>query len=156
MSSCSSSNVSLTGCTFTGIKDYGVLMVTNDATWGSGNVRLNIADLSLTLSGGAIAGVAVNAPVANAPYVGALDISQSTLNGGAAGVLVSGSLASANIHDNASTITGALIGVDVDGGSASLTQDNITANGTGVRVSNSGTLSSVTNNFITIILRMVF
>jgi hypothetical protein len=65
------------------------------------------------------------------------------------GVLVSGAKASANIHNNVATITKALVGVDIDGGTATLTQNNITDNETGVRVKNGGNLVSATQNFIT-------
>ncbi|MGB4852190.1 MAG: DUF1565 domain-containing protein, partial [Ignavibacteria bacterium] len=85
----------------------------------------------------------------NATLVSALDISNSALNGAPTGVLVTGTLASAYIHDNPSLFTGAVTGVDVDGGSAAIYRNNITAIGTGIRVKNSGNLDSVKENFIT-------
>ncbi len=149
MSNSPSANVSLTGGSFNNIKEHGVLMSTNDATWGSGDVRLTINNVPIAMSAGSTAAVAVDAPAANSPYVGVLDISNSTISGSSGtGVLVKGSLASANIHNNASTITGFVIGVDIDGGSASLFQNDINTNGTGVRVKNSGNLTSTTENFI--------
>src|SRR5205085_12226085 len=40
------------------------------------------------------------------------------------------------------------VGVDVDGGNASLYRNKINANGTGVRVKNGGNLTSTTRNYI--------
>ncbi|MBK7094708.1 MAG: HYR domain-containing protein [Saprospiraceae bacterium] len=83
-------------------------------------------------------------------------ISSNTISGGNTGIYVydfngatDGYAATATIQNNASTITGAVIGVDIDGGSASILANKIDANGTGVRVKNSGTLTTTTNNFIT-------
>ena len=149
LSNSPSANVSLTGGSFTGIKEHGVLAVNSDPNWGAGNARLDIDNIDITMSAGALAGIAASGPVVNAPNLVDLEVTNTTVNGGAAGVLVSGSLATANIHNNPSTITGATIGVDIDGGTATLYRNNITANGTGVRVINSGNLTSATENFIT-------
>src|SRR5207244_3486872 len=71
----------------------------------------------------------------------------STINGGTSGVVVQGSAASANIHDNGASIHGATIGIDVNGGSATITSDHIYDNGTGIRLTNSGTATVTSNNF---------
>ena len=178
MTNCPSSNITLTGGAFNNIRDYGILMVNNDPTWGAGDVRLTVTNLPITMSPGASAGVldsTDNSFASNllgeellrtrlnrkepelsglktsssSTYLSDLDISNSTITGGASGIRVSGTLASANIHDNPSTITGAVTGVEVDGGTAALYRNNITANGTGVRVKNSGNLDSATENYIT-------
>jgi len=179
MSNCPSSNVSINGGSFNNIKDLGVLMVNNDPSWGPGDVRLKITDLPITMSSGSTAGVSVSIdnsyasltgpnelsqrmnrgeeklkvqslPKDNPTYLGALEISHSTISGSmGTGIAVSGQLASANIHDNDSTITGAAIGIDVNEGSATITRNTITANATGVRVTNNGSVDSLTNNFIT-------
>ncbi len=84
------------------------------------------------------------------PYL-VVDINNNTISGStSAGIYVLGSLGggSANIHNNDATITGAVIGVDIDGSTAGLFQNNIYANGTGVRVINGGNLTSATENFI--------
>ncbi|MBS1550701.1 MAG: hypothetical protein JST15_01370, partial [Bacteroidetes bacterium] len=183
MTNCPSSNVSISGGSFSNIRDYGIMMVNNDLTWGAGDSRLTVNNLGITMSPGAYAGILdsvdnnfLNNPTASdksvyrpgrkdepvidksvtdnpltAPgsTVAVLNISNSTINGGLSGIKVKGTQASANIHDNPSTITGAVIGVDIDGGTAAVYRNTITANGTGVRVKNSGNLDSATENFIT-------
>jgi hypothetical protein len=183
MTNCPSSNVTLSGGAFNNIRDNGIVMVNNDLTWGAGDSRLTVNNLSITMSPGAYAGildstdnnflnnptssntpayrlgrkdaVEIDKSVTNKPLtapgstVSVLNISNSTVNGGLSGIKVKGTQASANIHDNPSTITGAVTGVDIDGGTAAIYRNNITANGTGVRVKNSGNLDSITENFIT-------
>jgi len=183
MSNCPSSNVTLSGGAFNNIRDYGILMVNNDLSWGDGDARLTVNNLAINMSPGSYAGVLdstdnnfLNSPtVSNLPVnrigrkdevvvdksvtnnsstspgstVSVLNISNSTITGGQNGIKVSGTQASANIHDNPTTITGAVIGVDIDGGTAAIYRNNITANGTGVRVKNSGNLDSAMENFIT-------
>ena len=77
------------------------------------------------------------------------EVMNTTITGGATGILVSGADATANVHDNPSTITLSGIGIDVDGGTATVHRNNITANGLGVRATNGGKLTAVTENFIT-------
>ncbi|MGB4849703.1 MAG: SprB repeat-containing protein, partial [Saprospiraceae bacterium] len=149
MSNCPSTNVSLTDGSFTGIKDYGVLAVNKDATWGAGDARLTIDNMKITMNSGATAGVAADAPSAVAANVVVLDVAHTTITGGSAGLRAKGDLASANLHNNPSTITGAVIGVDIDASTVTIFQNNITANDTGVRVINGGNLTSATENFIT-------
>src|SRR5262249_16847290 len=70
---------------------------------------------------------------------------------GSAGTGVGVGTGSVLINNGASggnTISGFATGVDVNGGTATLTQSTITGNGTGVAVRNGGTLVSATNNFI--------
>ncbi len=63
-------------------------------------------------------------------------------------ILIEGSDASANIHDNLSTITGNEIGVLVDNGNATITNNTISANGTGILFQNDGTGEAHHNNII--------
>ncbi|MBL0237569.1 MAG: HYR domain-containing protein, partial [Saprospiraceae bacterium] len=63
------------------------------------------------------------------------------------GVLIQGSSASAIIKDNISSINGMAIGIDVDGGSATIENNHIYDNGIGVRFINSGTGTVKTNKF---------
>jgi hypothetical protein len=72
-----------------------------------------------------------------------------TTAGAGTGILVIGASASTYVHDNLSTITGNVIGIDINGGSATVTSNTIMANGIGIRVTNGGTLSSATLNAIT-------
>ncbi len=115
----------------------------------AGNTSATIDGVSITNA--SIAGIRINdnASNTNNATVSAEIKGQTEVSGSPVGILVVGSDASANIHNNASTITGNIIGVDVDGSTSSLYQNNITANGTGVRVINSGNLTSATENFIT-------
>ncbi|MBK7375304.1 MAG: hypothetical protein IPJ02_07055 [Chitinophagaceae bacterium] len=143
-----SNNVSVTGGSISDVKDYGIRIVNNDATWGSGDAKVTVDDITINAPLAAAA-VSVSGAVAFSPYVSVLDIAHSTISGSNTGIQVSGSLASANIHNNVATITGTTTAVDIDGGTASITQNTITSNATGVRVQNSGNLTAVTNNFIT-------
>ena len=104
----------------------------------------------VTVTGATIAGIRVNDNPSNTnnATVSAEVKGNTTVSGSPAGILVFGSDATGNVHNNASSITGNTIGVDLDGGSASLYQNNIYANGTGVRVINDGKLTSTTENFI--------
>ncbi|MEO6189094.1 MAG: T9SS type A sorting domain-containing protein, partial [Saprospiraceae bacterium] len=118
----------------------------------SSNADPTIATIDgVTVTGASVAGIKVNDnPLNTNGATVAAEIKNSTITGGvgAAGILVSGSDASANIHNNSSTITGALIGVDVNGGTATLYRNNIIANGTGIRVKNGGKLNPTLENFI--------
>src|SRR4029078_2693694 len=183
MSNSPSINVSLTGGAFNNIKEYGILIVNNDATWGPGEARLTVDTLPITMSPGSTSGAAVetndafamspmgsgvapdrmnrrdpveqpksdeNGRQSSATFLGALDISHSTVTGSLKAISVKGMLASANIHDNSLTISGATVGVDVDGGgTVTLRRNNITTNGTGLYVKNNGNVTSATENFIT-------
>ncbi|MEZ4887872.1 MAG: hypothetical protein R3E32_24305 [Chitinophagales bacterium] len=55
------------------------------------------------------------------------------------GIKVEGIDASANIHDNVSTISGNLIGILVDAGDATITNNTISNNGIGIQFINNGT-----------------
>ena len=106
----------------------------------------------VTITGSTVAGIRVNDNAANTngATVSAEVRGNTNVLGSPVGILVSGSDASANVHDNSSTITGNVIGVDVNGGTLSpLYRNSITANGTGVRVTNGGNLGLTSENFIT-------
>ena len=80
-------------------------------------------------------------------------LSENSVTGtGAAGAGVAvgtGSTLTTDGLSGANVISGFATGVDVNGGSASLQQNTITGNTTGVSVENGGALTSVTQNFIT-------
>ncbi len=183
MSNSPSLNVSLKGGAFNNIKEYGLLIVNNDATWGPGDAKLTVDSLPITMSPGSTSGAAVetndafamtpmgsdrapermnrkdpaelpksedNGRQSSATFLGALDISHSSVTGSLKAISVKGMLASANIHDNSMMITGASVGVDVDGGgTVTLRRNSITANATGVYVKNNGNVTYATENFIT-------
>ncbi|MBK6450470.1 MAG: right-handed parallel beta-helix repeat-containing protein [Saprospiraceae bacterium] len=68
-------------------------------------------------------------------------------SGAATGILVTGSDATAVVNNNLASIHGFAIGIDVDGGNATVTNNSIYDNGIGVRITNSGTANVNTNNF---------
>ena len=115
----------------------------------AGNTQATID--GVTVNGALTAGIKVhdNALNTNGATVFA-EISNTTINGSASatGIWISGSDATADIHDNAATITGMLVGVDIDASTSTLFQNRIIANGTGVKVRNGGNLTSATENFI--------
>ncbi|MDB5336673.1 MAG: hypothetical protein JWN70_2292 [Planctomycetaceae bacterium] len=63
------------------------------------------------------------------------------------GILVSGSQATAIIQNNDASIHGFNIGIDVDGGAATITNNHIYDNTTGIRFTNGGNGSVTANNF---------
>jgi len=131
------------------VTNYGVAALGSHANISGVTMSINTGGVGIFLKDDALWTSGNPAPLINKRDVKA-DISDCSIDGGNAGILVTGGLfANAIIHDNASTISGALIGVDIDGGTASLVANTIDANGTGVRVKNSGTLTSTLNNFIT-------
>lgn len=64
------------------------------------------------------------------------------------GLLITGANSSVNLNENDASIHGFTIGVDVDGGTATITNNHIYENGTGIRVSNGGILNSTFGNLI--------
>ncbi|MBK8267069.1 MAG: right-handed parallel beta-helix repeat-containing protein [Planctomycetes bacterium] len=62
------------------------------------------------------------------------------------GIKVEGADASASITDNNASIFGNLIGIDVDGGSAAISGNHISDNGTGVRSTNGGVITTLDAN----------
>src|SRR5205085_2089147 len=74
--------------------------------------------------------------------------SNTTIAGATAtGILVSGANASAVITGNSASVLKNLIGIDVDGGSATITNNHISSDGTGIRFTNGGSGSVSGNNF---------
>ncbi|MDZ4782500.1 MAG: NosD domain-containing protein [Planctomycetia bacterium] len=69
----------------------------------------------------------------------------NSIHGFAKGVFVKGD---ADIFGNAATISGNAIGIDIDGGTASILGNHINANDTGIRITDAGTATSIANNFI--------
>jgi len=84
----------------------------------------------------------INGSTVSASITGDTDIST---NG--TGILVEGPDASASITNNDNSISGNLIGIDVDAGSATITSNHIYDNGTGIRFTNGGNGSVNSNNF---------
>lgn len=63
----------------------------------------------------------------------------------AKGIFVKGS---ASVVGNAATISGNDIGIDIDGGAASISGNRIDGNVTGIRITDGGDVTSISNNFI--------
>ena len=107
----------------------------------------------LTITGATTAGIKVNDnPLNTNGATVTAEIINTTVNGSpaATGIIVNGADASANIHDNPSTITGMAIGIDVANGAAAIVHRNsILTNGIGIRAISGGKLTAVTENFIT-------
>ena len=139
------STITVSGGVLTG-NNNGIYVTNLDPAFGAALTSTYIID-GISIQNSTTNGIWVND---NSTATVGAEIKNTTINGGAAatGILVQGSQASANIHDNASTITGAAVGVDVDGGMATLYRNDINTNGIGVRVKNSGVLTSATENFI--------
>lgn len=113
-----------------------------------GEVTLNMSDV---LVDGAATGIQILAPAASTPFkaTGLVEMDSEVLNATNAGIAVVGAQAFATIQNNEGAISGNLIGIDVETGTATIYRNNLTANGTGIRVLNGGNLVSVTENFIT-------
>jgi hypothetical protein len=95
-----------------------------------------------TVTGGA------NGIVVYQPYL-ITDVNENTVSAATSnGISVIGGPGSVSIYQNAATITGASIGVDIDGGTAALIENDINTNGTGVRVKGGGILIIAFENFI--------
>ncbi|HRD82868.1 MAG TPA: HYR domain-containing protein [Saprospiraceae bacterium] len=104
-----------------------------------------------TITGATVAGIKVHDNPSNSNGADAYaEIKGNTnVSGSPIGIWVVGSDASANIHENSSSITANTTGLDVDGGTVSqLYRNSITGNATGVLVRNGGNLGLTSENFI--------
>ncbi len=100
-----------------------------------GSVALNLSGGSIT---GATTGIDVEAltvPFTATAYVQ----SNAAISGGTTGILVSGAKASATIIGNDGSIYGNTVGIDVNGGTATITNNHIYNNTTGIIFENGGT-----------------
>ncbi|MBK8924283.1 MAG: right-handed parallel beta-helix repeat-containing protein [Saprospirales bacterium] len=68
-------------------------------------------------------------------------------SGGTTGILVAGAAASATIQDNSASFHGFTTGIDVDAGSATIDNNHIYDNTTGIRFTNSGSGTVTDNDF---------
>lgn len=71
--------------------------------------------------------------------------SDNSISGFDKGIFVKGA---ATINDNAATISGNNIGIDIDGGTVSITANRIENNTTGIRITDGGSATAISNNFI--------
>ncbi|MBK6698525.1 MAG: HYR domain-containing protein [Saprospiraceae bacterium] len=103
----------------------------------------------VTITGAATNGIKVhdNPSNTNGATVFAEIKGNTNVSGSPVGILVKGSDASSTIKDNPLSINGNPIGIDVDGGSATIENNHIYDNGIGVRFINSGSGTVKTNKF---------
>ena len=127
--------------------------VNNYEGYNNSNANNTLATIdNVTITNASDAGIKIhdNPLNTNNATVGVEIKGNTEISGSPIGIWVLNSDASANIHDNGATITGNIVGIEVDGGNLDpLYRNNITGNGTGVKVTNSGTLGLTTENFIT-------
>ncbi len=130
--------------------NYGVWEDTGDPN-GFGGAA--IGDMAVTISGLNISastyGVYVHVDPSNIVNVSATIHNNTAISTGGAGtgIFVSGATASASVTGNLGSITGNLIGIDVNAGSATISGNHIYNNGTGIRLTNGGTASVDSNDF---------
>ncbi|HEY5913043.1 MAG TPA: HYR domain-containing protein [Verrucomicrobiae bacterium] len=130
--------VSVLGGTLTGIAQAGLMAATKDLDWGTGDVFLTASNVSITMTGGAgaLASQDVSTPTSRAQVT---VIEDCRITGGVVGVRLAGTNASGVIRDNALSITGNQVGVEVDGARALVQGNNLAGNTqAGIRVMNEG------------------
>ena len=139
--------IEVTGGTITGAT-YGVWVNTYEGSNG------NADNTQVTISGVSISAQQAGVYVEDSPENGIATASATienntsiTTGGGGTGVLVSGAHASATITGNAGSIFGNAIGIDVNGGTASITSNHIYDNTTGISIENGGSATVTGNDF---------
>ncbi len=144
-----SSTITVEGGSITGA-GTGVL-ATNYSTYGDA-ASTTVAIKGVTISGSTVRAVHVEDSPSNTNGATiALQIKDDcdvVGTGTLTGVLVDGADASALIQNNNASIHGFAVGIDVNGGTATITGNHIYDNGIGIRFRNSGS-GSVTNNDFT-------
>jgi parallel beta-helix repeat protein len=142
-------NVTISGGSISGY-ETGVRLTNEEDTFGPAlsNATLTLSGVDISTAAGGV-GVLVEDTVAGsfAVTVNIQDDSDITTGGTGTAVLVSGASASANVSGNDSSIHGNAVGVDVDGGSATVAGNHIYDNGIGIQFRNGGTGSVTGNNF---------
>ena len=125
----------------------GVSLVDNDANFG-----LAGSNAAASMSGVAISGTTVGVLVDATGSTGdtiAMEISGNTsVSGCAKGISVVGANASANIHDNEASIHDDTVGIEVNAATATITSNNLYANGTGLRFSNGASATAHFNRIV--------
>ncbi len=113
------------------------------AATGDGDVLIDSVDISNFAVGVMVEDDSLGAFNIHATITNDTQISGATT----AGILVTGPQASADIINNNGSIHGNVIGIDVNGGSATISGNHIFNNGTGIRFTDSGSGSVSGNNF---------
>ena len=141
--------VSVSGGTLTN-NSYGIYATNNDPQFGAVSTSTTASVSGVTITGATTAGIAVvDDPGPGATGTVALEVSGNTsISTSTVGILVTGVNASANVHDNTSSINGnTTAGIRVDTGSATITTNRIRNNGIGLEVTNAATVTATCNNF---------
>ncbi len=139
-----SSTVMLQGGTLSG-NNYGVLVTNNDPSFGPGAAE-TVAISGVTIQNSSIAGVLVQDSPSGSAAVAATIEGGTSVTGSPTGILVSGAHASATISGNDGSIYGNVIGIDLEGGSATVSGNHIYGNTTGIKLG-AGTATISSNNF---------
>jgi nitrous oxidase accessory protein NosD len=148
---CTTSNtITVTGGNITNC-DYGVVASNYDGYSSNADSGAGIIS-GVSISGSTIAAVHVkdNPLNSNNATIQLTINNDCEINGSGhllTGVLVTGPDATAIVDGNDSSINGFLIGIDVDGGSATITNNHIYDNGIGIRFINGGDGNANTNKF---------
>ena len=112
----------------------GVSLHDDDPNFGLAGAN-SVVDLSGVSISGTTVGVLVDASGSTGDTVQMQISGNTAIHGCTTGISVLGNNASANIHDNAASITTNAVGVDVDGGKALIQNNDLTANAeAGIRV----------------------
>lgn len=139
----SNAAVKVLHCSFENIRGTGVLADTLDAKWGPGNCHVTVSNVDITLGpvGFGVVALQETATPVNAASVEV--ISNNCISGGACGVEVWGTNASASVLGNARPISRNQVGIHVDGGRA-LVEGNILTNNSlaAIRVENNGIIDA--------------
>ena len=139
----SNSSVTVLHCALDDIRDTGVLADTLDVKWGPGNCFVTVSNTDITLRPGGFGVVALQEAATAARTCSAEVIGNCRISGGACGVEVRGTNASASVLGNTRAISGNEVGIHVDAGRA-LLEGNVLTNNTraAVWVENDGIIDA--------------
>ncbi|HEY5838014.1 MAG TPA: Calx-beta domain-containing protein, partial [Pyrinomonadaceae bacterium] len=129
---------------------YGIHATNDDPQFGAVSTATSAQVSGVTITGATEGGIGVldSTTVAATGTVALEVFGDTSITSSAIGVLVQGADASANIHDNSASIHGNTTGIKVDGGSATITSNNLYNNGTSLDLANSPTVTAHFNRFI--------
>ena len=140
-------SVEISGGIVTGV-DYGVWVNTYEGYDGDAD------NTQVTVDGVGITASKIGVYVEDSPQNGVATATATiegdtsiTTDGAGTGIHVSGSTASASITGNLGSIYGNLVGIEVSGGSATITNNHIYDNGTGIEFTSGGSGSVTGNSF---------
>lgn len=124
----SNSAVQVLQCSLNNIRDSGALADTLDAKWGAGNCFLTVSNTEITLSSGGFGVVAFQEPATPACAASVEVIGNCWISGGACGVEVRGTNATASVLGNSRGISGNQVGIYVNAGRVLLEANTLTNN----------------------------